>query len=94
MVFTVTFRLMFCNAVSKEVCDRKESVIVKPRWATSFIFCVFRHLKTETIVRNQDSRSCHLQIQQSVSPSYFSKAKQGIVRKSSIEERSCKFDQS
>ena len=45
---------MFCNAVSKEVCDRKESIIAKPRF------------KTETIVRNQDSRSCHLQIQQSL----------------------------
>ena len=101
MVFTVTFRLMFCNAVSKEVCDRKESVIAKPNyifkqpgeWLVSF-FCVFRYFKTETIVRNQDSRSWHLQIQQSVSASYSSKAKQGVVRKSSIEERSRRFNHS
>ena len=26
MLFTASFRLMLCNAVSKEGCDRKESV--------------------------------------------------------------------
>ena len=29
MLLTAGFRLMFCNVVSKEVCERKESVIAK-----------------------------------------------------------------
>ena len=29
MLFALSFRLMFCNAVSKEGCDRNESVIAK-----------------------------------------------------------------
>ena len=48
MLFTVSFRLMFYNAVSKEGCDRKESVKLRSK-------IMFRHLKTEIIVRNRDS---------------------------------------
>ena len=32
MFFTVSFRLMFCNAVAKEGCDRNESVTAKQNY--------------------------------------------------------------
>ena len=70
MLFTVSFRFMFRNAVSLEGCDKKEKAKLyfsSNQVSDYFHFiCLFRYLKTEIINRNRDSGDWHLQIQQLV----------------------------
>ena len=95
MLFTISFRLTFCDVVSKEGCDRKESVIAKrnyifkaTRLVTSFILFIW---VLENWNYSYESRFRRLTITNStVSASYSVKTKQGIDRKSS-SERSCRL---
>ena len=70
MLFTVSFRFMFCNAVSIDGCYKKEKAKLyfsSNQVSDYFHFiCLFRYLKTEIINRNRDSGDWHLQIQQLV----------------------------
>ena len=81
MLFTLSFRLMFCNAVSKKGFDRKESRIAKQNYQVNNYFhfiCLFRYLKTEIIVRNRDLGGWHLQIQQLVQAIPWRQSKESI----------------
>ena len=86
MLFIFSFRLIFCNAVSKEGCDKKESVKQQSEiiffkqpieWLVSF-YCLLRYLKIEIILRNGDSGGWHLQIQQLVQAFPWRQSKESV----------------
>ena len=53
LFFTVSFRLIFCNASSKENCDiteiysRAKLLFYLTSFVTSLFYCLFQLLKTE-----------------------------------------------